>query len=169
VIRCWVINDPEEGPGAAALIDAARMNEDHQEDHESPEIVQPADSVSGIGILNLVRCEHIKSPFVWVKTAKWSCAYSFLKEASQEVTEKDAFPFTNLEKQRIQDQERIEVPVLVLIGKYDPVIPPSYDKEMRKQLNYCKLWWRFNNVRPRCVLSCRAGHAWGGERHKALR
>jgi pimeloyl-ACP methyl ester carboxylesterase len=50
-----------------------------------------------------------------------------------------------LAAKHIQYPNPTEVPVLVLNGKYDPVIPPKYDDEMRKQIRNLYLY-RFDGV-----------------------
>ena len=47
-----IIDDPEPGPGTAALINDSRMEEDYQEDHKSPQVVQPIDPVSFVGFIS---------------------------------------------------------------------------------------------------------------------
>jgi len=66
---------------------------------------------------------------------------------------------TKLGQERIQYHERVHVPVLVLNGKYDPVIPPKYDQKMSTHLNNCYIY-RFDGVphsafdnATECVLS----------------
>jgi pimeloyl-ACP methyl ester carboxylesterase len=50
-----------------------------------------------------------------------------------------------IDSRRIQYQKEYDVPVLVLNGMYDPVIPPKYDTEMKKYLKNCYLF-RFDGV-----------------------
>ena len=50
-----------------------------------------------------------------------------------------------MDSKRIQYQKEYDVPVLVLNGMYDPVIPPKYDTEMKKHLKNCYLF-RFDGV-----------------------
>jgi pimeloyl-ACP methyl ester carboxylesterase len=50
-----------------------------------------------------------------------------------------------LASKRIQYPEKSDVPVLVLNGKYDPVIPQKYDAEMKKHLTNCYIF-RFDGV-----------------------
>jgi pimeloyl-ACP methyl ester carboxylesterase len=50
-----------------------------------------------------------------------------------------------IDSKRIRYQKQYDVPVLVLNGMYDPVIPPKYDVEMKKHLNNCYLF-RFDGI-----------------------
>jgi len=50
-----------------------------------------------------------------------------------------------IDPKRIKYQKQHDVPVLVLNGKYDPVIPPKYDTEMKKDLSNCYLF-RFDGI-----------------------
>ena len=50
-----------------------------------------------------------------------------------------------IDSKKIQYQKQVNVPVLVLNGVYDPVIPPKYDAEMKKHLNNCYIF-RFDGV-----------------------
>jgi len=50
-----------------------------------------------------------------------------------------------IDSKRIRYQKQYDVPVLVLNGMYDPVIPPKYDDEMKKHLSNCYLF-RFDGV-----------------------
>ncbi|MCF7833073.1 MAG: alpha/beta hydrolase [Candidatus Marinimicrobia bacterium] len=52
---------------------------------------------------------------------------------------------SKLDAKRIQYPEPSDVPVLVLNGKYDPVIPVKYDKVMKKNLKNCYIY-RFDGV-----------------------
>jgi pimeloyl-ACP methyl ester carboxylesterase len=52
---------------------------------------------------------------------------------------------SKLDASRIQYPEPSEVPVLVLNGKYDPVIPVKYDEVMKKDLKNCYIY-RFDGV-----------------------
>jgi pimeloyl-ACP methyl ester carboxylesterase len=57
----------------------------------------------------------------------------------------EVWNISKLEKKRIQYSQRLDVPVLVLNGKYNPVIPPKYDKIMKKNLKNCYIF-RFDGV-----------------------
>ena len=50
-----------------------------------------------------------------------------------------------LDPERIQYPEPRDIPVIVLNGKYDPVIPVKYDAVMKQDLNYCYIY-RFDGV-----------------------
>ena len=71
----------------------------------------------------------------------------------------EVWDIAKLEQERIQYQEQIHVPVLVLNGKYDPVIPPKYDQKLSEHLTNCYIY-RFDGVphsafdnATECVLS----------------
>ena len=64
-----------------------------------------------------------------------------------------------IDQNRIQYRKQYDVPVLVLNGLYDPVIPTKYDTVMKKHLNNCHIF-RFDAVphsafdnAGECVLS----------------
>ena len=50
-----------------------------------------------------------------------------------------------IDSKRIQYRRQYDVPVLVLNGLYDPVIPPKYDAAMKEHLKNCYLY-RFDGV-----------------------
>lgn len=58
---------------------------------------------------------------------------------------KEIWNISRIDSKRIQYQKEYNVPVLVLNGMYDPVIPPKYDAEMKKHLNNCYIF-RFDGV-----------------------
>lgn len=57
----------------------------------------------------------------------------------------DVWNIPRLSQERIQYPEKSDVPVLVLNGKYDPVIPSKYDKVMKQHLTNCYIY-RFDGV-----------------------
>jgi pimeloyl-ACP methyl ester carboxylesterase len=62
-----------------------------------------------------------------------------------ELEVKEIWNIPMIDSKKIQYQKQYNVPVLVLNGMYDPVIPPKYDTEMRKHLNNCYIF-RFDGV-----------------------
>ena len=58
----------------------------------------------------------------------------YLKEVDK------VWKITKIETSRIQYPEPKDVPVLVLNGKYDPVIPEKYDQVMKRALNNCYIY-----------------------------
>lgn len=57
----------------------------------------------------------------------------------------DIWNIAYISQERIQYPEQYDVPVLVLNGKYDPVIPSKYDKVMKQHLTNCYIF-RFDGV-----------------------
>ncbi|MFH1717771.1 MAG: alpha/beta hydrolase [Planctomycetota bacterium] len=62
-----------------------------------------------------------------------------------ELQVKEIWNIPGIDPKRIQYQEQCNVPVLVLNGMYDPVIPAKYDAVMKKHLNNCHIF-RFDGV-----------------------
>ncbi len=58
---------------------------------------------------------------------------------------KEVWNIPGLDPKRIQYPKQYDVPVLVLNGLYDPVIPPKYDAVMKKHLKNCYIY-RFDGI-----------------------